>query len=222
MSLDYGERFLVADARRMAYMFFADVFSTEVTEDFVANMASFEAVEGSKLAEFVKSLEESDFVRITQDLRSEFCALFLNMSAHPVFTSESVYLSGNHVIMQEQRNQVLDIYRFYNLAVDKDSFDWPEDHISMEMLFMAHLCELESELCHMASVASAEDESISIDSRLASIVSAQKAFFEDHLDRWAPMFADELSQYAGTLFYKGVAEYLEEFLDGERKHLIEI
>lgn len=222
MSLDYGERLLVADARRMAYVFFADVFSTEVTKDFIAGMASFEAVEGSRLAEFVAMLEETDLERITQDVRSEFCALFLNMSAHPVFTSESVYLSGNHVIMQEQRDQVLDIYRFYGLAVDKDSFDWPEDHISMEMLFMAHLCKLESDLCRDAVESEAKGDPVSVGSRLASIASAQRSFFQDHLDCWAPLFVDELSRYAETLFYKGVAEYLGGFLDGERELLSEM
>lgn len=222
MSLDYSERSLVAGTRCMAYSFFADVFSTEVTKEFVAGMASFEAVEGSKLAEFVSMLDKSDLDGVTQDVRSEFCALFLNMSAHPVFTSESVYLSDNRTIMQEQRDQVLDIYRFYKLSIDKDSFDWPEDHISMEMLFMTHLCKQEGVLCRQALELGSSDESSCIDSRLAFIAKAQKTFFDEHLDRWVPMFIEELSRHAETLFYKGIAEYLEEFLNGEREFLAKV
>lgn len=214
MSLVYCERARVADARRMAYSFFADVLSAEVTKEFVAGMASFEADSGTQMAKFVESLKGSDLDEVTQDVRSEFCALFLNMSAHPVFTSESVYLSDNHVIMQEPRDQIVDIYRSYKLAVDKE-FDWPEDHVSMEMLFMAHLCRMESELCESASEASDE----SIDERIESLGKAQKAFFSEHLGRWVPMLADELATHAKTLFYKGVAEYLHEFLEDEREYL---
>ena len=220
MPLEYGERALVADARRMAYMFFADVFSTEVTKDFIAGMASFGAVEGSKLSEFVTMIGESDLDQATQDVRSEFCALFLNMSAHPVFTSESVYLSGNHMIMQEQRNQVLEVYNAHHLSVDKESFDWPEDHISMEMLFMAHLCQLESDSCRSLMEEAGDDLALAA-SRLDSVAAAQKAFFTEHLAQWVPLFVEELSRYAETLFYQGVAEYLGEFLDGERELLNE-
>lgn len=216
MPLDYEERAGIAQARCMGYSFFADVFSTEVTREFIANMGSFEAEEGSKLQEFVALLGGADLDEVTQDVRSEFCALFLNMSAHPVFTSESVYLSGTHTIMQEPRNQVLAEYRSRGLAVDKDSFDWPEDHVSMEMLFMSHLCKQESDLCRQALEAG---ECTSIDADLAGVCDAQKKFFGEHLDKWMPMFVEQLSQNAKTLFYKGIAEYLDAFLEKEREML---
>ena len=216
MPLDYEERAGIAQARCMGYSFFADVFSTEVTREFIANMGSFEAEEGSKLQEFVALLGGADLDEVTQDVRSEFCALFLNMSAHPVFTSESVYLSGTHTIMQEPRNQVLAEYRSRGLAVDKDSFDWPEDHVSMEMLFMSHLCKQESDLCRQAIEAG---ECTSIDAELAGVCDAQKKFFGEHLDKWMPMFVEQLSQNAKTLFYKGIAEYLDAFLEKEREML---
>ena len=216
MPLDYEERAGIAQARCMGYSFFADVFSTEVTREFIANMGSFEAEEGSKLQEFVALLGGADLDEVTQDVRSEFCALFLNMSAHPVFTSESVYLSGTHTIMQEPRNQVLAEYRSRGLAVDKDSFDWPEDHVSMEMLFMSHLCKQESDLCRQTLEAG---ECTSIDADLAGVCDAQKKFFGEHLDKWMPMFVEQLSQNAKTLFYKGIAEYLDAFLEKEREIL---
>lgn len=216
MPLDYEERAEIAQARCMGYSFFADVFSTEVTREFIANMGSFEAEEGSKLQGFVALLGGADLDEVTQDVRSEFCALFLNMSAHPVFTSESVYLSGTHTIMQEPRNQVLAEYRSRGLAVDKDSFDWPEDHVSMEMLFMSHLCKQESDLCRQALEAG---ERTSIDADLAGVCDAQKKFFGEHLDKWMPMFVEQLSQNAKTLFYKGIAEYLDAFLEKEREML---
>lgn len=214
MSFDCCEQAQMADDRRMAYLFFADVFSTEVTKEFMARMASFEATPGTKLANFVSSLAAADLDDVVQDVRSDFCALFLNMSAHPVFASESVYLSDNHIIMQEPRNQVVEVYRAYKLAVDKSSFDWPEDHISMEMLFMAHLCGQEADLWNSLSN---EGDMASLNVRIELLRRAQKAFFIEHLDRWVPMFVEELSEHAGTLFYEGVAEYLEEFFAGERE-----
>ena len=211
------ERVQVAETRRMAYSFFADVFSVEATKEFVAGMVSFEATPGTVLSEFVSSLDGTDLEAVTSELRSEFCALFLNMSAHPVFTSESVYLSDNHIIMQEPRNQVVDFYRANGLAVDGDSFDWPEDHISMEMLFMAHLCGQEADLCRRSSEKGGG--TCSSDQPIEKCLERQRLFFSEHLDRWVPVFAKELARIAETRFYSGVAEYLEEFLRSEREYL---
>lgn len=211
------ERAQAAETRRMAYSFFADAFSVEATEEFVAGMASFEAAPGTVLSEFVASLDGADLQAATQELRSEFCALFLNMSAHPVFTSESVYLSDSHIIMQEPRNQVVDFYRASGLAVDGDSFDWPEDHISMEMLFMAHLCGQEADLCRRSPEKGGD--ACSSDRPIEKCFERQRLFFSEHLDRWVPMFAKELARHAETRFYRGVAEYLEEFLRSEREYL---
>ena len=58
MALNHCEAAQSADARRMAYSFFADVFSAEVNRDFVAGMSSFEAEEGSKLAESYEEWED--------------------------------------------------------------------------------------------------------------------------------------------------------------------
>lgn len=216
MKVDYQERADELLSRSMAYSFFADVFNTEVTRDFMAQMKDFSALEGSKLSQFVSSLQDADLGEVTQDVRSEFCALFLNMSAHPVFTSESVYVSDNHIIMQEPRNQVVKAYRECGLAVDKEKFDWPEDHISMEFLFMAHLCEQERLLCLEAMRLGIDGD---LNEDIGALHNVQKNFFESHIALWVPLFIGELEARAKTMFYAGIAEYLREFMAEEKAYL---
>lgn len=220
MSIGYQERADELEARQMAYSFFADAFSAEVTEGFIASMADIDLPASSKLGEFIRSLQGADAKGVTQDVRSEFCALFLNMSAHPVFTSESVYLSENHIIMQEPRNQVVEAYRAQGLAVDKDKFDWPEDHISMEFLFMAHLCGQERALYLAAGRNDALGTGDAFKNEVDSLYEAQKSFFLNHIDSWIPMFIVELASQAKTQFYSGVAEYLQEFIENERAYFL--
>ena len=141
--------------------------------------------------------------------------MYLNMSAHPVYTSESVYLSDNHIIMQEPRNQVVDIYRLNGLAVDK-SFDWPEDHISMETLFMGYLCEQTAALAR--SVATGEDDVENDKAKIDAFIDAQKAFFSMHLNKWVPDFCQLTFDEALTLFYKAIAEYFMIFMKEEESY----
>ena len=212
---NYAELAELLEARKMSYNFFSSVYYQEASEEFVRQLVDFEADEGTKLAEFVASLKQGDIAEIAQDVRCDFARLYLNMSAHPVYTSESVYLSDNHIIMQEPRNQVVDIYRLNGLAVDK-SFDWPEDHISMETLFMAHLCE---QACVLArSVAAGEGDVEADKVKIDTFVNAQKAFFEMHLNKWVPDFCKLSMDEATTLFYEGVAEYFLEFLKAEEEY----
>ena len=211
----YAELAELTEARRLSYSFFSSVFYAEVNEEFIKELANFQADEGTTLAEFVASLKDADLAEVTQKTHSDYARLFLNMSANPVYTSESVYVSDEHLIMREQRDQVVDIYRLNGLEVDK-AFGQPEDHIAIEMLFMAHLCEQMGELLKEAQVAGADTETLDV--RIQTMLDAQKGFYDAHLIQWIPDFCDLIVKEAKTLFYKGVAEYLNEFMKAEGQY----
>ncbi len=64
------------------------------------------------------------------------------------------------------------------------------DHISAEMPFMSYLIK-------------------------NGISELQKKFLEDHLVKWIPEYCNELQKYAGTVFYKEIANILKEFILSE-------
>ncbi len=195
--------------RSQAYAFFSNVFLSEVSEEFLASFASC-CPEGSEsLERFACMLETADHASVLSDLKADFAALFLNMSAHPVFTSESVYLSETHIMMQEQRDAVLEEYARCGFAVS-DSFREPEDHIAVELHFMSLLCGRAGAL-----IESEDEASIDFDVALKENTAVQRRFVLEHLAKWVPEFCDAAIAGAHTLFYKGVAEMLKGFLAEE-------
>jgi len=92
------------------------------------------------LDDFIKSIKDKDLKEVEQDLAVEYAGLFLNMRLVSVAPFESVYTSPEHLLMQEARDEVLSEYRREGLDKVKD-FKEPEDHIALELGFMAYLCQ---------------------------------------------------------------------------------
>jgi anaerobic sulfite reductase subunit A len=138
------------------------------------------------------------------DLAVDYAKVFLGagvskngVAAYPY---ESVYTSPGRLIMQDARDQVLAAYRAKGL--DKaDALDVPEDHIALELAFMAHLCR------ETQQALAAKDRA----AVLASL-KEQRTFLERHLLHWVPAFCADALQFAETDFYKAVARITNGFL----------
>ena len=57
------------------------------------------------------------------------------------FPYESVYTSSKKIVMQEAWENVKKIYSQNGFSLEDGSSDILEDHIAVELEFMAHLCE---------------------------------------------------------------------------------
>lgn len=194
--------------RAQAYSFFSNVFMIEVNDAFLEGLKGCAVDESEQMSLFISSLDACEVEKTVADLKADFASTFLNMSAHPAFTSESVYLSDDHIMMQEQRDEVLESYRRCGFSVS-DSFREPEDHIAVELAFMSSLCE------RAARIVGAPDGSFDR-FELEECVAAQRDFIVDHLAKWTPLFCAEVKSSARTPFYRGVAEMLESFIEQER------
>ena len=106
--------------------------------------------------------------------------------------------------------QLADIAGFYRAFGLETSSESPErqDHISVELEFMAHL--IHKELFAAASPDPALQEKASLCSN------AQKEFFRTHLAWWIPAFAALLRREASSPLYSALALALASFLPGER------
>lgn len=157
------------------------------------------------LERFVRGLAGADLKAVESELAAEYAGLFLSAGKHPVYPYESVYTSQEHLVMQKARDEVVAIYRQEGLS-RSEALHEPEDHIAIELEFMARLCQ--------KSV-----EALEAGDRAACVahLGKQRAFLIQHLLVWAPAFADDVERAAESDLYRGVARLSKDFLAEEQE-----
>ena len=126
-------------------------------------------------------------------LQEDNLRLFIGLNKVPAPVWESVYFSEKKLIFQEQTLQVREWYARFGLQAERINRE-PDDHIGLEMLFIAHLASLALQAIEQ------NDEN-----KLNDILQAQREFLSDHLLRWGPAWAKLVKQHAATDFYRGIA-----------------
>jgi TorA maturation chaperone TorD len=210
------------EGRATIYRFLSRGFSTEVDEPFVecvlklqpvisnlaASSESEEFKTGSKLLDsFVDRVnsqynkDKNAFLRV---LAAEYASLFLNVGRNPVHLVESVYLGENHLLYEKQYFDTIRIYQIYGFK-KKASFHEPEDHVSIELEFMAQLCDLTA----LSIEQGKEDYTI-------DYLKNQREFLETHLARWVSQLAKNLKRASRNDFYLALADLLDGFVMTDR------
>ena len=126
-------------------------------------------------------------------LQADNLRMFIGLDKVPAPMWESVYFSEKKLIFQEQTLQVREWYARFGLQAERINRE-PDDHIGLEMLFIAHLASLALQAIEQ------NDEN-----KLNDILQAQREFLSDHLLRWGPAWAKLVKQHAATDFYRGIA-----------------
>lgn len=104
---------------------------------------------------------------------------------------------------QEPRDRVLRAY--WNAGVDKakaKEYAEPEDHIAIELQFMAYLCR--------KTVEAREGNGKEEEKKLLQI---QKEFIDDHLSKWVPRLTKDILETAEVDFYKGIVYVTNAFIE---------
>lgn len=188
------------EARQAMYSFLARVFREEVDEAFIDRLKATCDAEDELLARLAGALAGSDTEKQRVELASDYARCLLAMSSDPVSPYESVWRSGLHLMMQEQRDEVVAFYRSEGVDV-AGSFKLPEDHIAVEFEFMALLCR-------RASAALESSDPV----ELEAAIGKQKAFLEGHLVPWVFDFCEKLVARSATPFYREIARIAQEFV----------
>lgn len=164
------------------------------------------------LHNYLIKINEKDLSKAISDLAVDYANLFLGVGyaygkgiIHP---SESAYLKG--YLYSDIVDELFEEFLEEGLIKSPD-FKEPEDHIALELYFMAHLCR---------------KAIISLDSGryrdLLKYFNKQKTFMVEHLLKWAPNLAKDMIEYANTLFYKAVGKLMRGFLSIEEKIIDEL
>jgi TorA maturation chaperone TorD len=118
-----------------------------------------------------------------------------------------VYTSQERLLMQEARDQVVEIYRQAGLQRSEE-FNEPEDHLAFELEYMAY------EAQNLLSAYQQGDRQATLDA-----IHRQVDFLEAHLLSWVPAFATDVQRKAKTSFYSGLSQMTAGFLELDREFL---
>ena len=142
-----------------------------------------------KTKEFKRRLEEGETL---DDLAADYAKTFLGAGSAQgaaAFPYESVYTSPKHVMMQDAWNQMCEILESKGIERNEESKDLLEDHIAVELDYMAYLCDETSQ--YTETLAGLEE---------------QREFLNKHLLNWVPEVCLDIKDNEETAFERLVGQ----------------
>ena len=190
-----------------SYMEFRDlcrllrlILVSEPGEELLTRLLAIEALEPEDdidrgLGMICKEVRENrDRLSLYQEERTvEFAGLFLGPQHPAAVPFASFYLSETKQLMSEITIQVRKYYLDASMAA-KELHRVPDDHIALELEFMAWLADEAARNLKKGDAGMA-----------AKAGTRLEIFQREHLVKWAPLFADRLSAGAQSDFYRGAA-----------------
>ena len=214
----------VMRVREDIYAFLSRGFKKEVDEDYLKDIKEIvpafevlaadsedEVLDGGvkSLKEFVESLPGK--TDVLEELSRRYATLFLGVgykdTVEHVNPFESVYLSPEHLVMQEQRDEVVEFYARYGMGVS-DDFKEPEDHVCAELSFISGMCRLVLDDFSKGDMKEAAEK-----------LKAQKEFMYGHLLRWVHLLCKDLREASKDGFYNSLADITMGFVRLDIKFL---
>lgn len=127
-------------------------------------------------------------------LNAEFTRLFrgLGRVQSPPPPYESVYLEDG-LLYGSFTARVAELYRRFGLRVCNNE---PPDHIAFELDFMRFLCEKEAIQWRTS------DDAL-------ELLKEEYHFLSEHLAKWVPDFCEDVRSFGGNLFYTGLVDVIE-------------
>lgn len=196
--------------RENLYRFLSRLYREEV-DDYLLNQMklisfpdespNFELSEGYKI---VKNYIQNFSNNLLDDLSVDYARIFLGAGIAETFAAfpyESVYTSSRKIIMQAARDQVKSIYTANGLRKVDDRPEFFEDHISLELEFMAFLCNKAQLILNNEK-----------NSDILACFNDQIDFLKGHLLNWICGFCNDVEKYANTDFYKGIGKITSGYL----------
>jgi anaerobic sulfite reductase subunit A len=181
-----------------------DIEQPQMKEGYELLAGFFQSVAAKKEAGTADAGSE---ISLLDELASDYAKVFLaagEVKGNAAFPYESVYTSKSKLVMQEAWEEVTAIYAERGLGLVAEQSDIKEDHIAIELKYMAYLC---------GQYGKEETE---------SLIAEQKSFLEKHLLNWVGKLEEDILQYARSDFYKGVGKLTLGYLTYDAELLDEL
>lgn len=216
-ALDQGELAALATSRANVYRVLARCYAREIDEAFAHDVTRAFSLESEdealarELSAMCGALDGADAAALEQ-LAVTFDRVFFGMGplgAKHAFPYESVYTSARGLMMQDAYAEVVQELRANGFAKD-EAFTEPEDHLAVELSFMAELATRS-----LDAIESGSDEDVVAD------ITAQLEFLRAHLLSWTARFCADL-EAACEGFYAHLARFTRRFLELDERILAEL
>ncbi len=215
------------ESRANVYRLLSRCFRSEVDEALARDIAEAFAFESddATLMEALASIKRAAAVAADDEQALELLAVTFDrvffgmgpLTARHAFPYESVYTSDRGIMMQEAYAAMTRTLREQALVKDA-SFTEPEDHLAVELAFMATLAD------RTVAFLSARDEAG--DAAATETVRQSLAFAQAHLLNWIGRFCAELVLAATPdgeeSFYAALARFTARFVEGDAELLEEM
>jgi len=211
-----NENILLMENRAYMYRLLGRIYKQEVDQELFSQLSTLhfnsECDEG-ELSEGYHQFEaffKKTYLDALTDLAVDYAKVFLGAGIAEgtvAYPYESVYTSPEHLVMQKARDQVLDLYREFGLDKE-ENLDIFEDHLGLELEFMAFLCKEGKEALHCEDYEKVE-----------ALLQTQSLFLEKHLLNWISPFCDDILKCSESEFYKAVAKMTRGYLTLEQEIL---
>jgi TorA maturation chaperone TorD len=207
--------------REMFYLFLSRSFSREVDTPFLQNariilkslkhLKEDPLVRGKQLLEdFFQKTKQTKEETILKDLAEQYASLFLGVGPENVSLCESAYLSERGLLFQDSYFEIMEEYRKVGLT-KRENFHEPEDHLAVELAFMANLCRWS-----ISTIQKGEKEGTEQSYLL------QRTFLNQHLNPWVRHFTKGLLDLSPSGYYGAMAHLLKGYLEVDRNWIDEL
>jgi len=154
------------------------------------------------LETFFSELPQRNADELIEQLARQYAALFLGVGPKTVSLCESVYRSKFGLLYQSTLFDVQQSYREIGMA-KSDQYREPDDHIAVELSYMARLCNMTRGAASAGRAGRAQ---------ALQHLRLQQAFLKGHLLQWVPRFSQDLIVTAPPGFYRAFAHLLKGYI----------
>lgn len=140
------------------------------------------------------------------ELAADFCDLFLKSDRDSALPYASVY-TDKGLLNGKPAQQMRELLGAHGVKVEQN-LNEPEDHLAIQLDFLAHLAISANQIEHSA--------------QLSSALQAQSDFISQHLLTWLPAFAERCTQFDAFGLYSAAARLALAFIQQDKHCLDEL
>lgn len=188
----------IAEDRSRIYWMLSRFFLDPPDDGFLAELMGAPMArsvpDGDGVAAFLAQLRQGAAEAAAGDgLRSEYLRLFrgLREGYGPPPPFESLHREGR--MFGQSTEAVMDHYRTNGFSLAKETAG-PEDHLGVELKYLALLCLRESQAWRDGDLLEGRD-----------CLEVERSFIEQHLQSWVPGYCRKVTEEAHSTFYRAVA-----------------
>ncbi|EGQ9321430.1 molecular chaperone TorD [Vibrio cholerae] len=209
---------ILNEKRAEIYWWLSSLFFKELSEQDIARYHSAEVrtflsglADEQSLNREVKHLVEAlnrlqDRQDAQLELAADFCDLFLKSDRDSALPYASVY-TDKGLLNGKPAQQMRELLGAHGVKVEQN-LNEPEDHLAIQLDFLAHLAISANQIEHSA--------------QLSLALQAQSDFISQHLLTWLPAFAERCTQFDAFGLYSAAARLALAFIQQDKHCLDEL